>query len=178
MGKEERIICFQDTYEKSHTGRLKQFTEQAVKSNRVYAEGFVSIAKCHNESAPIEVCPGTTFAIAKRYAPLGKTAVLNFANPENPGGGVQFGAMAQEECLCRSSNLFACISNPNVFDAYYGYHRTLKSHFYTDRLIYTKNVTVFKDDSPVPQMLPEKTGLMWMLSPVRLHISAEANIRM
>ena len=81
--------------------------------------------------------------------------MLNFANPENPGGGVQIGAMAQEECLCRSSNLFACISDQNVFDEYYGYHRSLKSHFYTDRLIYTKNVTVFKDDSPVPQMLPE-----------------------
>lgn len=156
MGEEELIICFQDTYEKSNAGNLKQRTEQAVKSSRVYVEGFVSKAKCHNESAPIEVCSGTTFEIAKRYAHLGRTVVLNFANPENPGGGVQIGAMAQEECLCRSSNLFACISDPNVFDEYYGYHRNLKSRFYTDRLIYTKNVTVFKDDSPIPQMLPEK----------------------
>lgn len=156
MGKEERIICFHDTFEKSNTGSLKQRTEQAIKSNRVYKEGFVSKAKHRNENKSVEVCPGTTFEIAKKYAHLGKTAVLNFANPENPGGGVQFGAMAQEECLCRSSNLFACLSNPNVFDEYYGYHRNLRNRFYTDRLIYTKNVTVFKDDSPIPQMLPEK----------------------
>ena len=155
MGKEDLVVCFQDTFEQSNNGSLKQRTTRAVKSNRVYKEGFVSKAKHRNENASIDVYSGTTFDIAKRYCTLGKVAVLNFANPENPSGGVHLGAMAQEECLCRSSNLYACISNHNVFDEYYGYHRSVQSHFYTDRLIYTKNVTVFKDDSLVPQMLPE-----------------------
>lgn len=155
MGKEDLIVCFEDTLEKSNDGSLKQRTARSVKSNRVYKEGFVSKVKHRNENASIEVYAGTTFDVSKRYCSLGKVAVLNFANPENPGGGVQHGAMAQEECLCRSSNLYACISDPKVFDDYYGYHRGIRSHFYTDRLIYTKNVTVFKDDSLVPQMLPE-----------------------
>lgn len=155
MGKEDLIICFQDTVEKSNNGSLRQRTARAIKSNRVYKEGFVSKSKHRNESASIEVYSGTTFEIAKRYRSHGKIAVLNFANPEYPGGGVQRGAMAQEECLCRSSNLFSCISDHNVFDEYYGYHRSIRSHFYTDRLIYTKDVTVFKDDSLVPQILPE-----------------------
>ena len=155
MGKEDLVVCFQDTFEQSNNGSLKQRTTRAVKSNRVYKEGFVSKAKHRSENASIEVYSGTTFDVAKRYCTLGKVAVLNFANPENPGGGVHLGAMAQEECLCRSSNLYACISDHNVFDEYYGYHRSIQSHFYTDRLIYTKDVTVFKDDSLVPQMLPE-----------------------
>ena len=155
MGKEDLIICFQDTVEKSSNGSLRQRTARAIKSNRVYKEGFVSKSKHRNESASIEVYSGTTFEIAKRYRSHGKIAVLNFANPEYPGGGVQRGAMAQEECLCRSSNLFSCISAHNVFDEYYVYHRSIRSHFYTDRLIYTKDVTVFKDDSVVPQALPE-----------------------
>lgn len=155
MGKENLIVCFEDTLEKSNYGSLKQRTARSVKSNRVYKEDFVSRAKHRGENATIEVYSGSTFDVARRYCSLGKVAVLNFANPENPGGGVQLGAMAQEECLCRSSNLYACISSPNVFDEYYGYHRGIRSHFFTDRLIYTKNVTVFKDDSLVPQMLPE-----------------------
>lgn len=155
MGKEELITCFQDTFEKSINGSLLQRTMRAVKSNRVYHEGFVSKVEHRSESAAIDICSGTTFDVVKRYISLGKVAVLNFANPEHPGGGVQLGAMAQEECLCRSSNLFVCISNQNIYDEYYGYHRSLRSQFYTDRLIYTKNITVFKDDSLVPQMLPE-----------------------
>ena len=155
MGKEDLIVCFEDTLEKSNYGSLKQRTARSVKSNRVYKEDFISRAKHRGENATIEVYSGSTFDVARRYCSLGKVAVLNFANPENPGGGVQIGAMAQEEFLCRSSYLYACISSPNVFDEYYGYHRGIRSHFYTDRLIYTKNVTVFKDDSLFPQMLPE-----------------------
>lgn len=155
MGREELISCFQDTLEKSNNGSLKQRTVRALNSNCVYKEGFVSKIKRQNESDSIKVYSGTTLDIAKRYRSQGKIAVLNFANPENPGGGVQFGAMAQEECLCRSSNLFPCINAPNVFDEYYAYHRSGQNYFYTDRLIYTKGVTVFKDDSFIPQLLPE-----------------------
>lgn len=150
MGKEDLIICFQDTVEKSNSDSLGERTARAIKSNRVYKERFVSPVKHRNESACIDVISGTTFDIAKRFCPYGKVAVLNFANPEHPGGGVSLGAMAQEECLCRRSNLFTCISEPNVFDDCYGYHRSIQSHFYTDRLIYTKDITVFKDDSLVP----------------------------
>lgn len=156
MGREELIACFQDTLEKSYQEDLKDRTIHAIESNRVYKEGFLSCAKNRKEHARIEVYSGTTFEVSKRYCELGKVAVLNFANSEYPGGGVQFGAMAQEECLCRSSNLFACISNQNVFDEYYAYHRCGQNHFYSDRLIYTKDVTVFKDDSLVPQMLPKE----------------------
>lgn len=155
MGKEDLIVCFKDTFEKSNYGSLKQRTARSVKSNRVYKEGFVSKARHRSENASIEVYSGTTFDVARKYYSLGKVAVLNFANPENPGGGVQLGAMAQEECLCRSSNLYACISNHNVFEEYYSYHRSIRNHFYTDRLIYTKDIIVFKNDSIVPQMLPE-----------------------
>lgn len=63
--------------------------------------------------------------------------------------------MAQEECLCRSSNLYPCLCDKSVFNEFYLYHRNLRSFFYSDRLIYTKGVTVFKDDSDVPQLMPE-----------------------
>lgn len=156
MLKKNLIACFQDTIEKSRTGSLACKTAEAIKSNKVYKEGFVSGLPKGNENAAIRVEKGTTFHTARRYRGAGKIVVLNFANPENPGGGVSLGAMAQEECLCRSSNLYPCISDNNVFGDYYLYHRNMGSYLYSDRLIYTKDVTVFKDDNTVPALLPEE----------------------
>ena len=65
---------------------------------------------------------------------------------EVPGGGVKNGAKAQEESLCRCSNLYPCLSSPRVQEKFYKYHYLKKRFFYSDRVIYTKDVTVFKDD--------------------------------
>lgn len=154
--KNDLIFSFKDTLNIASSETLKTATETAIYSSRVYKEGFISNAeKCYYKEANIEVISNTSFAAAKDCCSLGKVAVLNFANPENPGGGVQNGAMAQEECLCRSSNLYPCLCDKSVFADFYLYHRNLRSFFYSDRLIYTKGVTVFKDDSDVPQLMPE-----------------------
>lgn len=154
MKKEALIACFQNTVDISNQ-LLKEETVKSASSNRVYKEGFVAKKQKKNYKADIIVESNTSFNAAKKYLQYGKTAVLNFANPHNPGGGVQNGAMAQEECLCRSSNLYPCISNDNVSDDYYLYNKNTGYYFFSDRLIYTKDVTVFKDDSDVPQIMPE-----------------------
>lgn len=51
--------------------------------------------------------------------------------------------------------MYACLTS-NTFPDYYQYHRELRNHFYSDRLIYTEGVTVFKDDCDVPNMLDKK----------------------
>lgn len=152
--REDIVACFQDTLRISKQ-IFDEETTHSIQTNKVYLEGFASTKAKGNEHSSVIVEANTTFTSAKKYLALGKVAVLNFANPENPGGGVQNGAMAQEECLCRSSNLFACINDKTVFEDYYQYHRKLGHPFYSDRLIYTKDVKVFKDDSVVPVMLPE-----------------------
>lgn len=154
--KNDLILSFKDTLNIAYSDKLLAATEKAIRSSRVYKESFTSntVSPCF-ESTKVEVVSGTTFATAKGFCKLGRVAVLNFANPENLGGGVQNGAMAQEECLCRSSNLYPCLCDKSVFNEFYLYHRNLRSFFYSDRLIYTKGVTVFKDDSDVPQLMPE-----------------------
>lgn len=157
--KESLIDSFKDTVKVSN-GILLRETEKAILSNNVYKENFITDKKnvkhvYKNLFDYLSVESNTSFNAAKEYLKYGKTAVLNFANPHYPGGGVQNGARAQEECLCRSSNLYLCISNQNVFDDYYLYNRNIGNKFFSDRLIYTKDVTVFKDDSTVPKMMPK-----------------------
>ena len=64
--------------------------------------------------------------------------------------------MAQEECLCRSSNLYPCLFAPCAQAEYYQFNRNRSDHLFTDRVVYTPDVVVFKDDQPVPQLLPRE----------------------
>lgn len=160
MANNELIQCFLDSVNISNS-ILKAETQNAILSNRVYKENFISQNRIIRNKNHFDVFDyiifeaTTSFNAAKQYLQYGKTAVLNFANPHNPGGGVNNGATAQEECLCRSSNLYPCISDKNVYNEYYLYNKKIPNNFFSDRLIYTKDVTVFKDDSNVPHLMPK-----------------------
>lgn len=72
-----------------------------------------------------------------------KPCILNFASSKNPGGGFENGAMAQEEALCYASNLCDCLRKHMNFYEYNREH--LNKSQYSDGIIYTKNVSFFRN---------------------------------
>jgi uncharacterized protein (TIGR02452 family) len=69
--------------------------------------------------------------------------VLNFANPIHPGGGVRRGARAQEEDLCRSSNLLYALEAESAMEYY---RRNKKYNFLgSNHSILTKNVSIIRN---------------------------------
>lgn len=101
-------------------------------------------------SAPrIEVTGESSLEAARRLADA-PVAVLNFASARNPGGGYLNGAQAQEEALCRGSALYTCLLRAPEF---YDHHRAHRDPFYTDRVIHSPAVPVFRDDRG--RFLPE-----------------------
>lgn len=131
--------------------------DQMVKSqvgSQLYLEGCTSPLRIAKGTNTIDVLENTTFQCAReRFRQFSRIAVLNFANPHEPGGGVKRGAMAQEECLCRCSDLYNALAQPYFLKHYYQYQLQNCDRFFSDRLIYSPNITVFKSDDDIPQML-------------------------
>ena len=84
----------------------------------------------------------TTLAAARRLRADHRTIALNFASAKNPGGGFLSGSEAQEESLARSSGLYACLEGRSM----YPYHRSHGDTLYSDYVIYSPSVVVFRDN--------------------------------
>lgn len=112
MGREALIECFNDTVLRSQTGELKTLTEKAVSSACVYRENFsASHSKRQNlsedDKSKICVVSGTTFETAQKYIQFGRTAVLNFANPQYPGEAFQR-ALWHRKNVCAEAVICTC----------------------------------------------------------------------
>lgn len=89
-----------------------------------------------------------------------KIMCLNFASAKNPGGGFINGAEAQEESLARTSGLYESLLQ--AWD-YYTIHRAMESCFYTDNMIYSPKVPVFRKDKG--ELLPKPVLCNFITSP-------------
>ncbi|MFB9360214.1 TIGR02452 family protein [Actinoplanes nipponensis] len=89
----------------------------------------------------VEVTGESTLAAARRLG--GDVAALVFASARSPGGGFLNGAQAQEESIARSSGLYPCLRAAGEF---YTFHRSHAELTYSDRVIYSPGVPVFRDD--------------------------------
>ncbi|GGW93352.1 TIGR02452 family protein [Streptomyces malachitofuscus] len=113
----------------------------AADGTRVFGPDPVPVPAFRPVETRFEVTGESSLQAARRLE--GPVAVLNFASARNPGGGYLNGAQAQEEALCRSSALHTCLLRA---PGYYDHHRTHRDPFYSDRVIHSPAVPVFRDD--------------------------------
>lgn len=105
----------------------------------------LSVTPSRGRDGRVEVTGETTLAAAQRLFGEGHAAIacLNFASAKHPGGGFLGGSQAQEESLARSSALVACLQG---VPEYYDFHRRQSHPVYSDRVICSPRVPVFRTD--------------------------------
>ncbi len=151
-------ICERGEYrlETDEVVSIAENLQQAIEGTRHYTpEDFDSVFSRRAEvlseqttSGPmtVRVENSTTFAAAKSLLSADgaeRVVCLNFASAKSPGGGFLSGSQAQEEALARASGLYPCI---NSVQAYYETNRNCGTALYTDHMIYSPDVPVFRDD--------------------------------
>ncbi|WP_034448797.1 TIGR02452 family protein [Butyrivibrio sp. AE2032] len=159
--RDARAKVFEDTrLHYMNDASLKDVVEDSVRGQKLILEkdatGFDHSVLNENDTK-IVVSRKRSFEAASEYSKAGlKTAVHNFASSTNPGGGVVTGAGAQEECLCRCSTLYPCLDVKEMWDGFYKPHRKTGDPLHNGDIIYTPGVVVFKTDTALPEMMPEK----------------------
>ena len=123
---------------------------------------MLQMGKCFHQELPVVSAPdvpgGTKVMVesndclvaAERLVKEGYSpALLNFASAGHPGGGVETGARAQEETICRRSTLTRSIYTFDPqYATKYGYELHDGDHYpivYDFCAVYSPNVTVFRE---------------------------------
>ena len=126
---------------------IKHDLAKAISGSIMYKpQDDITLENIRGVQTKIEVTSETTLEAAERLIVkegLTDVVCLNFASAKNPGGGFLNGSQAQEESLARSSGLYPCILQMTEM---YNYNKSLRTALYSDYMIYSPNVPVFRDD--------------------------------
>ncbi|HUQ59934.1 TIGR02452 family protein [Lentzea sp.] len=143
-------------------GEVTLDVARAVAGTRLHLPDEVLSLPQETSGTRIEVTGESTLEAAHRLG--GDVAALNFASARNAGGGFLNGAQAQEESLARASALYPCLRAAADF---YAYHRAQDDLTYSDRVIYSPRVPVFRDDRGTLLPRPYEVSFLTAAAPNR-----------
>lgn len=147
-----------------HWVSLASGVQAAVEGTRMFGPDPVPVSTRSGAATVIAVTGESSLAAARRMLDSDPepVAVLNFASARNPGGHYLLGARTQEEALCRASALYTTLL---AVPQYYEHHRGNPDPFYSDRVILSPAVPVFRDDTGTLLETPYAVGFLTCPSP-------------
>jgi uncharacterized protein (TIGR02452 family) len=123
----------------------------------------------------IEVRRESTLSAASRLLAEGHDVVaLNFASARHPGGGFLSGARAQEESLCRSSALYACLEGNPMYE----WHARRPDPLYGSWVVHSPKVPVFRDDEGLLLKVPWCCSFITSPAPMAKELKRQAPERL
>lgn len=124
--------------------QLNNLTTTAVMRTRVFPENFDVTRIMGQMHTKFSVTADSIVSVIESlYDGCSKIGVLNPANGVNPGGNAVLGGSGPEESLCICSNLYPCLSRPEIYSDFY-YYNSICDGYYSDRILYSENIVFFK----------------------------------
>ena len=156
--RERNVEVFNDTLDViKNSEKLAKSLEETLKNQKLILANEKIENKSNDRSNDAKVVLSKKRTLEAASAYKGKeVCVLNFASATNPGGGVTRGSNAQEECICRCTDLYLCLNTDEFMDKFYGRHRKARNPIYNDDIIYSPGVDVIKSDTVDPKLMDEK----------------------
>jgi uncharacterized protein (TIGR02452 family) len=141
------IDVFYDTCELSKHTFGKELAV-SIENTKVIEDGSSLLVDYKTKPQKIEVVGrGTIQYVIGVSSSAGRIAILNFADPYKAGGEVFDGEDTQEEDICRCTTLYETLIKDECRKGYYKAN-TLEYEYgiFSDRLIYSPDVIVLKDE--------------------------------
>lgn len=167
MTKTDLIDVFNDTVAQT----TYKYPIANVKT--VFYHGDLVVAP--EKRTEVTVVRSGTVSAGYRYADAMRVAILNFADATSCGGLVTEGATAQEESICRCTNLYSVLRQRACDEEFYlpnlaDYSARRRAHekacaLYTNNVIYADGVTVFKDDVTYKNIEPRQLAVITCPAP-------------
>jgi uncharacterized protein (TIGR02452 family) len=168
LGQETVEIVERGWYDSPGGGRvdLSPLVSQCLASTTLYRPSKLDdVVHCTAQrdtahKTSFEVVNETSLSASRRLVSQhggSTTLCLNFASAKNPGGGFLGGSQAQEESLARSSGLYASLVSQTE---YYEANRACRTALYTDHMILSPGVPVFRDDAGTLLEAPHTLGIV------------------
>ena len=162
MTELENVQIFRDTQKQI----AEKYSANGIEAH--YYNGLPDILPSA-DLTPIQMVHGGTVSTGYADADEMTVAILNFADALQSGGLVEVGAYTQEENICRCSNLYPVLASGTSQANYYKPNmddlRVRQNEVYTDRIIYARNVTVFKDDVTYSEVAPKQLDVITCPAP-------------
>ena len=153
---------------------IKEARDAAIASAKLYRPDYKFSHKFRTSCAgEIEfTCETTTGACHRLIVREGiaKTVALNFANPHEPGGGFLRGALAQEECICRTSILYNVLDTDALSEMYTNCPPT---NLFSDYMSLVSGVPMIRDDEYEPLDEPFRADFITCAAPLASRFAGE-----
>lgn len=135
-----------------HNLDIQNAVDHTIQNTSVYPEGFHGNL-LERRLGNVIISRHLVLDAARQYAEQGfHTAVLNFANPVTPGGGILQGGQGQEQYLCRMSTLYKSLTSRKA-EKYYSANRSLLTGSHlpprfsgTDQVLYSPDVLILREN--------------------------------